>query len=186
MSVATRTVRGGVLAALLAGATGCYRSNAPPRWLPSPAEAQRDAFGSWIRVQAQPKTVPLAEGELIAVDADSIHVLADGRLLSFSRAALCCAELAAHRMDLFPLQLWSVLGTVATVSHGAMLLLTAPTWAIAGTVVTASASYAPRIVSTEPTVLQPFARFPQGLPPGLDRTTLRSKPWQLESSRRAP
>lgn len=184
MSVATSVVGHGTIAALLAAAAGCYQSSAPPRWLPLPADAQRDAFGSWIAVQGQPKTAPLVQGELIAIDTDTIHVLADGRLVSLARAALCCAELTAYRTDLSELQLWSVLGIISTATHGFVLLLTAPMWAIAGIAATSSASHAPRIISTDPVVLRPFARFPQGIPPGLDRTTLRSKPWAIPGERR--
>jgi hypothetical protein len=183
MCVATSVVRRGTMAALLAAVAGCYQSSAPPGWLPSPVDAQRDAFGLWISVRGQPKTAPLAQGELIAVDADTVHVLADGRLVSLARATLCCAELTAYRMDLSELQLWSVLGMVSTASHGFVLILTAPIWILAGTSATSAASYAPRIVSTDPVILQPFARFPQGIPPGLDRTTIRSKPWVIPSER---
>jgi hypothetical protein len=184
MSVATSAVRHTTIAGILAAAAGCYQSSAPPRWLPSPVEAQRDTFGSWVTVQGQPKTAPLVRGELIAIDTDTIHVLADGRLVSLARAAVCCAELTAFRMDLSELQLWTVLGVVSTASHGVVLILTAPIWAIAGTLAASAASYAPRIISTDPLVLQPFARFPQGIPPGLDRTTLRSKPWVIPGERR--
>jgi hypothetical protein len=184
MSVATRAVRHSTIAVLLAAAAGCYQSSAPPKWLPVPVEAQRDAFGSWIRVQGQPKTDPLVQGELIAIDTDTIHVLADGRLVSVARATVCCAELTAYRMDLSELQLWSALGAASTLSHGVLLILTAPMWLVAGTVATSAASYAPRIISTDPVVLQPFARFPQGIPPGLDRTTLRSRPSAIPRKRR--
>jgi hypothetical protein len=184
MSVTTRSMRQGTMAALLAAAVGCYQSSAPPRWLPSPVEAQRDAFGSWISVQGQPKTAPLVQGELIAIDTDTIHVLADGRLVSLARATVCCAELTTYRMDLSELQIWSAIGTVSTLSHGFVLIVTAPIWALAGTLATSSASYAPRVASTDPVVLRPFARFPQGIPPGLDRATLRSRPWAIPGQRR--
>lgn len=174
MCAAISSVRRAAIAALMA-IGGCYQSSAPPGWLPSPTQAERGAFGSWISVQGQPRTPPLAEGELIAIDTDTIHVLADGRLMSLPRASICCAVLTAYRMDLSELQLWSVVGTVSTLSHGIVLILTAPLWIIAGTAATSAASYAPRIVGTDPAVLQLFARFPQGIPPGLDRTTIRSK-----------
>jgi len=182
MFVAISAMRRGTATALLAAAAGCYQSSAPPGWLPLPIDAQRDGFGSWIRVQAQPRTVPLAEGELIAVDADSIHVLADGRLVSLARATLCCAELAAYRTDLAELQAWSAVGVLSTASHGFFLVLTAPVWLLAGVSTTAAASLAPRIISADPFALRPFARFPQGIPPGLDRTALRSKPVQLPAA----
>jgi len=38
-----------VLAVVLAGPVSCYRSSAPPGWLPEPDAASRDAYGSWIQ-----------------------------------------------------------------------------------------------------------------------------------------
>ena len=170
---ALRRAAGGALVAALAG---CYQSTAPPRWLATPVDAQREAFGSWIRVHGESNAPPLAEGELIAVDADSIHVLADNRLVSLARQPLCCAELTAFQTDLADLQYWTALGTVSTLSHGFVLIASAPSWLLAGTLATASASRASRVASTNPAALRPFARFPQGIPPGLDRTTIRPKP----------
>ena len=46
MSVAGSATRRRAVALLLALTAGCYQSSAPPKWLPSPEEAQRDAFGS--------------------------------------------------------------------------------------------------------------------------------------------
>jgi hypothetical protein len=175
MSDASSGRRRCVVAALLATA-GCFRSSAPPGWLPAPVDAQHQAFGSWISIQGQPKTPPLAAGELIAIDADTVHVLTGGRLVSIPRTTICCAVLTAYRMDLSELQIWSTVGTLSTASHGLLLILTAPIWILSGTVATSAASYAPRIVSIDPVMLRPFARFPQGIPPALDRSTLRSKP----------
>jgi hypothetical protein len=175
MSVAIRGRRRWAAAALFAAA-GCFQSSAPPGWLPAPVDAQQQAFGSWISVQGQPRTPPLAQGELIAIDADTVHVLTGGRLVSIPKATICCAVLTAYRMDLSELQVWSAVGVLSTASHGLLLILTAPMWILGGTVATSTASYAPRIVSIDPVVLRPFARFPQGLPPTLDRSTLRSKP----------
>jgi len=175
MSGATSLARRGAVVGLIL-TTACFQSSAPRGWLPRPEDAQRTAFGSWISVQGEPQTPPLAQGELIAIDADTVHILADGRLVSVARGTLCCAVLAAYRMDLSGLQAWWALGTLATLSHGLVLILSAPVWTIAGASSVAAASYAPRVLGTDPETLRPFARFPQGMPPGLDRSALRPKP----------
>jgi hypothetical protein len=165
--------------AVIASVGGCYRPSAPPGWLSRPEEA-RQAFGSWIDIQPRPGSpAQRVAGELIAIDADSVHILADGRLLSLPTPSLCCVTLTAFRMDYTALQLWTVIGTLSTASHGVGLILSAPAWVIAGTGAASVASVAPRIRSTDPAALRPFARFPQGMPPGLDRATLRSKPWLI-------
>jgi hypothetical protein len=170
-----------LLAAVALGPTaGCFRSTAPPGWLPTPGEASHQAFGSWIRLEGpsgQPATV--MEGELIAIDRDTIHVYAAGRLVSLPRASVRSATLAAFRMDYGTLAAWAALGTLSTVSHGFGLILTAPIWALAGTGAASSASRAPRIQSADPETLRRFARFPQGIPAELDRATLRPKHWPV-------
>lgn len=176
MSVVTDRCAAAVLAcALLAVLASCYVSPAPPGWSAKPEDAHRDAFGSWIRVHATAAAAPIAEGELVAIDGDSLHVLTEQRFESFSRDSVCCVELVAYRMDISQLQLWGLLGTLSTASHGFVLLLTAPIWAIASTAAVAAASNAPRIRSTDATILRLYARFPQGLPPGVDRTALVMK-----------
>jgi hypothetical protein len=119
------------------------------------------------------------EGELIAIDRDTIHVYAAGRLMSLPRASARSVTLTAFRINYESIAAWAALGTLSTASHGVGLILTAPIWMLAGTAAASNASVAPRIRSTDPDVLRRFARFPQGIPPGLDRTTLRAKPWPV-------
>jgi hypothetical protein len=164
-----------VVAAATAGATACFRSTAPPGWLPPPEDVQRQAFGGWVRVQDRAGTPTVVyEGELIAVDADTVHVLYD-RLVSLPRASFCCITVTTFATDYSPVTLWGIAGTLSAASHGWGLILSAPVWGLVATGAAVSASRAPRVVSTDPAVLRPFARFPQGIPPGLDRATLRAK-----------
>jgi len=173
-----------VLVVASAATAGCYRSPAPEGWLPRPEGVPHQAFGSWIRLQDRPGRPSIVyEGELIAVDADSVHVLFD-RLVSLPRPSFCCVTVTAFRMDYSPLLAWGLLGTLSTLSHGFVLILSAPIWAITATSAAAAASYAPRVVSTDPAVLRGYARFPQGIPPGLDRGTLRAMPWVAPADRR--
>jgi hypothetical protein len=174
-----------VLVAAIAagGVAACFRSTAPAGWLTKPEEVSQQAFGSWIRLQDDPRTPSrVFEGELIAVDADTIHILVD-RLVSLPTASFCCTTVTAFHMDYSPLVMWGAIGTLSTVSHGVGLILSAPFWVLATTSAAASASAAPRIVSTDAVALRPYARFPQGIPSGLDRKTLRPKPWEPPSER---
>ena len=73
--------------------------------------------------------------------------------------------------------LWTVAGTLSTASHGVALLLSAPAWIIGGSVATTKVSHAPLITypSRPWSDLARYARFPQGLPIGLDPATLQRK-----------
>ena len=76
------------------------------------------------------------------------------------------------------LGLWTLLGTLSTGSHGFFLILSAPVWILTGTVAAVNQSRQP--VLTYPRQgwagWRAYARFPQGLPPGLARAALDPKP----------
>ena len=156
--------------------TGCFHTSAPKGWLPTAEEAQRDAYGGWIKLDfsmgAEKNTV---HGELIAAAPDSLHVLTADSLVVVPTSSVTAGTLTAFDSQYGALRLWTILGAVSTVSHGFVLVLTAPIWAIAGSTATASSSKAPRVESTDPALLRMYARFPQGLPPGLDVRSLRQK-----------
>jgi hypothetical protein len=65
--------------------------------------------------------------------------------------------------------LWTVLGTISTISHGYFLVLTAPAWVLTGGGSAMNAEHTDDITVTDQAELDhltQFARFPQGLPPG--------------------
>jgi hypothetical protein len=95
----------------------------------------------------------------------------DGYLLAVSNHDVIRAQAEAYDAGLGTVAAWSTLGTISTLSHGYYLIFTLPLWIVSG-----SASGA--VLSREPIVSYPdeslasfavLARFPQGLPPGLDR-----------------
>jgi hypothetical protein len=157
---------------LLALCTACFRTTAPDGWLPTPQEAQTDAHGGWIRVEYQ---VGEIEGELLAATRDTIHVLAGGRWIAVPVSQVKQATLTGFNIRIQSLETWGLLGTLSTGSHGVFLILSAPTWIIASTAAASTASRAPRVQGTSPAELNVLARFPQGLPPDLDRATIRPK-----------
>ena len=68
-------------------------------------------------------------------------------------------------------------GSLLTISNGLLLVFTFPLWLIGGTVASVSRSYDPVFTypGTPLTEFAPYARYPQGLPPDLDRGTIRMK-----------
>ena len=166
------------VAALLFASTGaaCFRSSAPAGWLSTPEQSQREAWGAWaeVRTRSGGERAPVM-GELIAADRDSVYVMTSAALVALPVAEIERATLTTYDARWGKLALWTVLGTLSTASHGMALIISAPVWAAGGTAATAAASRGPRVRSTDGTVLARFARFPQGMPAGLDRGVLRPK-----------
>jgi hypothetical protein len=156
---------------------GCARNSAPEGWLPKPAEAQAGAYGGWIELSYDQATEQRADGELIAVSADSVWVLSQDQALVIPTTAVKAGKLTAYAAQKGSLTLWTVVGTLSTISNGGFLLFTAPMWIIGGSLAVGGESRAPERKS--PSLawgeLAPFARFPQGMPEGIDLSTLKAK-----------
>ena len=160
-------------------AAGCASTGAPSGFLPDPTEAQTDAFGSWLDVVITGDAGrEVVEGELIAIDDDTTWVLTAAGLRSFASSAMVEGHLAAYDPRTGTLTGGVVLGTFTTIANGVFLVLTAPMWIIGGTAAAASQSRTPLhdVQEVTPVSLAPFARFPGGMPPGLDASTLVGRP----------
>jgi len=158
-------------AGLAAFAGGCASNPAPQGWLPKAVVAQRTTRGGWIVVERK-KDAPggRVAGELIAVEEDRIYVLDDSGLQTVERGSIEKMNLAGYATDGAALGGWAALGTLSTLSHGKFLVLTAPLLWLAGGI--ASAADESRGGFAKPGDFQKYARFPQGLPPGLDADAL--------------
>ncbi|PYQ45743.1 MAG: hypothetical protein DMF77_03270 [Acidobacteria bacterium] len=158
-----------LVAALASALAACVSSPAPAGWRPRPPEVQSRPCGAWIRLQrGQDKRAGVVEGELIAVSDDHVYVLTRSELLGVPPAAVTSARLEKYRAGTDALGGWGTLGTISTLSHGWILVLTAPLWIISSTATVATESRVAQL-RHPPTPLgefRPWARFPQGLPPG--------------------
>jgi len=162
-------------------AAACAGNPAPSGFLPSPKEAVRDLYGGWIEV-----TVPAAghdgrvAGELIAASADSVWILPDtGRgTVAVATGAVKEGRLVRYRSDAGAVAGYSTLGVISTLSNGYFLIFTAPAWIITGVVASSAESGAPirRALPLTWAELSAYARFPEGLPPGIDLAEIRPKP----------
>jgi hypothetical protein len=157
---------------------GCAAGNsAPDGWLPKPAEAQAGAYGGWIELSYDQPSEQRVDGELIAVSGDSVWVLSGSQGLVIPTAGVKRGKLTAYAAQKGAVTTWAVLGTLSTISNGLLLLFTAPLWIIVGPVAVESEVRAPQRKSPPLAwgELAPFARFPQGMPEGIDLSTLKAK-----------
>jgi hypothetical protein len=159
--------------ALLLFATGCATSNAPAGWRPELDEALGDPYGSWVTMEygGEDRLEHSVSGELIAISPDTLYVL-DGRVLRTVAATWVeKATVEWFEPNTKGMEAAVVLGTLSTASHGFGLVFTAPGWILLGS--TATGAYTHEPIVTFPkhplSTLQEYARFPQGLPEGLDR-----------------
>lgn len=163
-----------ILGALL-GASACYTSRAPHDWLPKPIEVPSDPYGGWITLTANFSAgAREIEGELIAAERDTVHVMAFSELVSVPLDSVTELRLETFRAERAAFGRWTALGALMSLSHGYFFVLTGPLWITTGSLSAASYSRAPLIRTVTIDALRPYSRFPQGLPPGLDRKALRA------------
>ena len=176
MSV-TRGMRLAPLVVLVA----CGGNPAPSGFAPAPEEAVRDVYGGWIQV-----TIPVGRretmlsGELLAARTDTLWILPDTGhgAVAVATSAVKSGQLVAYRSDGGKVSGLTALGVLSTISNGAFLILTAPAWLITGAVAGSSEYSAQlrKVPRLEWTDLAAYARFPAGLPPGIDLAEIRPKP----------
>jgi hypothetical protein len=165
---------------------GCATSSAPDGWLDNPGDLQHEAFGGWVDVQYRTvvqyqsaRDTTSGNGELIAVHPDTLYVLSPfGTLTSLPRSAIVKARLSRYDANEEELGFWTFFGTASTISHGYALVFSAPIWFFTGLGAVVGQSRQPFLTypTTSWDTLRRYARFPQGLPSGLDPETLQPKP----------
>jgi hypothetical protein len=171
-----------VLAAVMA--CGCGpRPTAPAGYLPDQVAAQTETYGAWVDfTYARGDRIERFQGELIAVSADTLWVLGATGGVRVPHTALRAGRLTHYDSSAGTVGGLAFLGMLSTLSNGAFLVLTAPMWIIGGAVASSSqANVAGRDIdrSSGPQ-LAAFARFPGGLPEGIELDELRPKPTPVE------
>jgi len=157
-------------AALLASAAGCLHNPVPrPR---SMADVQSDAHGGYAVVSVAGQGVH--SGELIAIAPSGVWVLSGGQLIHTPLERVAELEVHPYEVETYAVVTWGLLGTVSTISHGFFLIISAPVWLVTTSVVAAvhSRTAYEKYEGDNWPALAKWARFPQGLPPGLTATDL--------------
>ncbi len=147
----------------------CASSPIPVDHVPTAQEVGSRATGSWIAVWDRRER--LVVGELIAIDRGSFYLLPERRqLVTIPVAEVDHARLEAYRSDSSGLAIWGGLGTASTLSHGGWLLISAPAWILTSIAAGSINRHHPFYDYPDHPAeeLRAFARFPQGVPPGVD------------------
>ena len=155
-------------------ASNCASTQAPRNWLEKPIDLRTDTYGAWLTIETVANT--RLAGELIAVSKDSIFIA--GETLSvFAKNNIKSARLVTYESNAGTMGTLVFLGTLSTLSNGRFFLFTAPLWIVGGSIASSNRSYEPIIdyPGQKWNKFVPFARYPQGLPPGLDRSGIRMK-----------
>lgn len=165
------------LLAVTAGAIGCASSRAPSGWLDRPDDLVRSAYGGWVAIEPA-RGEAWSEGELLAVGPDSVYVLGARGFDAVPRAGMRSARLEVYRAQTGSAAGQTVLGTIVSLSHGVGFIISGPIWIITGSIAAGAVSREPRHEVSGATweSVSKYARFPAGLPPGIDRDALLPKP----------
>jgi hypothetical protein len=149
-------------------AAGCASDPIPQSQRPTAEEAITSGFGSFVYVvdsSGQPHA-----GELIDVLPDRLSIFNGHWIEMLPRARVSNAMVLVHRTHEGYYVLWTVLGTLSTVTHGVFLIISVPIWVSTGIATAISEQRRARLEYPDPARwedLRPYARFPQGLPPGI-------------------
>lgn len=150
-----------------------FSSCSSPRYLPSSSEIDVNEFGSYIKIVH--KTASNIDGELIAIDSNSIVVLTE--------EIKKCFTVSLNDVKRFKLRYakpkhygWTIpVFLVYPLIHGFYSILTIPIHLVVTISVTASGENAFKYNDKNMTYnkLRMFARFPQGIPQNVDLASIK-------------
>lgn len=173
----------------LAFITECQDPMIPRTYMPDPSLAAKSIAGSWITVTVQQELPlsPTAEisGELIAIENDTVYLLTRSAYLKIRQSTVSEAILYPFKpqsatapviagLSLLP----NMIGAIAMTDPGPAVLLLGIPVAVTATIMGLNEHFGNRMRYPSKYDLKDlgkFARFPQGLPPGLDPVNLHLK-----------
>jgi hypothetical protein len=155
----------------------CATLRSPRGWLPDVQKLQSQAYGCWIMVDSLSDGLAMSiSGELIAATSDSLFVLKENGISEIPLSVIREANLEIFKEKRVA-GMWATLGTLSTLSHGFWLIASGPVWIIAGisSAVGESRAGLVQFEGPPPRDIRKYARFPQGLPEGIDVRKLKMK-----------
>jgi hypothetical protein len=148
-------------------------------------------YGRQVQItpRADAESHSKVQGELLAVEPGKIWVLGKERVVTVPLDAVQEIKVQRHSMTGSRVGVWSAIGALVTGGAlalacssvegnndcGKVFLAVGATWAVVGALSAPSlgSSSAMPFYHPKQEDLQPFARFPQGLPEGVDASALR-------------
>ena len=165
---------------------GCATSYAPDNWLPNTNQIQIEAYGGWITLYLKNDSTnhynpEATRGEMISTDSNSVYLFTtSGELVEVDKATIALVILEIDEKNTGTYTAITVIGALSTISHGYYSAITLPAWLIIGVSTASGESMRDRYEKENPdeecwNEIQKFARFPQGIPTGLDLSELQPR-----------
>jgi hypothetical protein len=164
----------------------CNTAKIPTEYRFNPKKVKNASTGCWIEVKIPPSNIYISEitlsGELIAIQKDTVFILTEQQLNGIPSAGIKEAVLYIYNNQAGRFVLATVLlfipNIIAAIANNEVgfLLLDIP-WLIGGTIISLNenSSGSHQMKYPKNNILadfSKFARFPQGIPPGLDKNKL--------------
>jgi hypothetical protein len=179
-----RASEGAAILLALALACSCATNPTPDDRIVSQEEAISSGKGAYAFVRCDGAAA--VAGELVASGNGRLSVLTDhGGLVDVNYARVADLTLGVHDNNFDGIAAWTVLGSLSTISHGFFLIFSLPVWLASGIGASANESHRGLFVCPANTHSNPpismtsclidaaaYARFPQGLPPGVGAAQL--------------
>jgi hypothetical protein len=166
-----------ILLCLLMLAYSCKGVRAPSESVPKRKAIVTDAFGGWIILN--PGRPAALMGEFISHNEESVFIMTNVRLEEIAKTQIDSARLIMYNTQALEYGLWTTLGSVSTLSNGFFLTFTFPLWLLTGIPVTTGESRRQNYLDypeTDWAEMGKFARFPQGMPEGINPLSLWPRP----------
>jgi hypothetical protein len=156
----------------------CGTVKAPHGSVPKRNALMTDAFGGWIELRLISPENFIA-GEFIAIRDDSLYILTGGEIQKYAIPNVSSARVVLFKTESDSYGIWTFFGSLLTLSNGGFAVITLPSTLISGistTVVEAKRINFLDYPSNNFDELKKFARFPQGMPEGINTTDLIPRP----------
>lgn len=168
---------------------GCSRTFAPSGWLPATDEYQVNVYGGWMTLVVLGNSTEEQEeyfeykGEFLSSDSDNVYLLADSVYI-VNKANIRSAILELTQKNTEAYAGWGAAFLLTPVINGRYSLFTGPLGIISGAAAASGEAARDRYASEHPdnmywSIVQKFARFPQGLPEGIDLNKVKPKSYQI-------
>lgn len=157
---------------------GCAITRPPENWLPEAEKLGEDTYGGWTEITcAKYPGKSKIKGELIAVEGDTLFVLAGNMLTEVYVPDIISARLVKYESHSHGIGGLVFLGMLSSVSNGWGCMFTAPMWIIGGISSTVERSFDPLIDYPNKNITEfvKYCRYPNGFPPGINRFQIRAK-----------
>ncbi len=155
----------------------CSTVKAPSGTVPVRNALATDAFGGWIELSLiTPKDS--ISGEFIATCNDSLYIMDRGEVKIYPISNIRLARLVIFKNMSGAFGAWTFFGSLFTISNGGFLIFTLPATLIMGIATTIGEAKRLNFLdypSNSFENLSKYARFPQGIPEGLNIADLRPR-----------